>query len=236
MRYGTIVCGEFIARPNRFTAHVLIGGRRETVHVKNTGRCRELLVPGCKVWLEKAENPLRKTGYDLIAVEKIRHGKLPLLINMDSQIPNKAAEEYFRNSDIFSPGAVIKREVKYHNSRFDLYITDAGRRIFCEVKGVTLEENGRALFPDAPTLRGVKHLKELAGAVAEGYEAWVFFVIQMNEINSFAPNDATHPLFGETLRSVAAAGVKIIAKCCNVTPGTVTVIPESDVPIAIGTK
>lgn len=233
MRYGNVVCGKFVARPNRFIAHVLIDEVLNIVHVKNTGRCRELLVPGCCVWLAEAANPARKTKYDLVAVEKNRCGMPPLLINMDSQIPNMVVEEFFRSGGVFSPSAIIRREVKYRNSRFDLYIEDAGRKIFCEVKGVTLENNGSTFFPDAPTERGVRHLRELAEAVADGYEAWVFFVIQMSGINSFAPNEAMHPRFGEALRDAAAAGVEIMAKCCRVTPSSISVLNTDDIPVLL---
>ena len=221
MQYNNVVSGKFLLRRNRFVAEVEIAGKKETVHVKNTGRCRELLIPGVEVFLEKAENPERKTPYDLIAVNKIRSGKEPLLINMDSQVPNAAALEWLQKSGLFSPRAIFKREVTHNNSRFDIFVTDGERKVFIEVKGVTLEDNGTALFPDAPTLRGVKHLNELAAAISEGFEAWVFFVIQMKEINCFSPNDAMHPEFGNALRRAAAAGVKILAMDCIITPDSI---------------
>ena len=168
MKYKNIVKGRFVERPNRFIAKVEINGKTETVHVKNTGRCRELLQSGNTVYLEKSDNPARKTGYDLVAVEKKRENKADLLINMDSQIPNAAAEEWLRKGNIFSDMAVIRREVKYGNSRFDLYIEDGERRAFLEVKGVTLEKDGVAMFPDAPTERGIKHINELISLVSQG--------------------------------------------------------------------
>ncbi len=223
MRYPNVVKAEFISRPNRFTAIVRLDSTEEIVHVKNTGRCRELLIPGVTVYLAKAENPLRKTRYDLIAVEKMRSGREPLLINMDSQIPNHAAEEWIRSSPALPPEAVIRREVTYRNSRFDFMIEDNGRKICLEVKGVTLENDGIAMFPDAPTLRGVKHLQELTIAVAEGLEAWVLFVVQMQDITLFRPNNLMHPEFGEALRQAAAAGVKIMAYGCTVSPDEIKI-------------
>lgn len=223
MQYKNIVSGKFIFRRNRFVAEVEINGTVEVVHVKNTGRCRELLLPGCEVFLALSGNPARKTKYDLIAVRKKREGKEPLLINMDSQIPNAAALEYLAGSGIFSPNAVFKREVTYKRSRFDIYVEDGERRVFIEVKGVTLEKEGIALFPDAPTLRGVKHLEELASCVKEGFEAWIFFVIQMKEISFFMPNDAMHPAFGEALRQAAASGVKVLAMDCSIAPDSIAV-------------
>ena len=160
MTYKNIVSGRFISRPNRFIAKVNINGQEETVHVKNTGRCKELLIPGCKVFLAPSENPNRKTKFDLIAVIKKTENK-EILINMDSQIPNLAAVEWLKKGTLFSKEALIKREVTFKNSRFDLYIEDDGRKAFIEVKGVTLENNGTAMFPDAPTIRGVKHINEL---------------------------------------------------------------------------
>ena len=229
MIYNRIVEGKFIRRSNRFVAEVEIAGIRETIHVKNTGRCRELLLPGVEVFLEKADNPERKTPYDLIAVQKERPGKSPLLINMDSQIPNAVAQEWLQKSGLFSSTAVFKREVTHNNSRFDLFVTDGKRKVFIEVKGVTLENNGQALFPDAPTLRGVKHLQELTRALEEGFEAWVFFVIQMKEIKTFSPNDAMHPEFGAALRRAASAGVRILALDCQITPDSI----RADAPVMV---
>lgn len=228
MQYRRVVTGQFVSRPNRFIARVLIGGAEETVHVKNTGRCRELLVPGCAVWLAVADNPARRTAYDLIGVEKVRPDKPPLFINMDSQAPNEVVAEWLPHSGLFSPEAVIRREVTRGESRFDFYVEDGGRRAFLEVKGVTLEQDGVALFPDAPTERGVKHLRELTAAVAAGYEAYALFVVQMKEIRCLRPNDETHPAFGEALRQAAAAGVTVLAVDCAVTPESLTV--EAAVP------
>ncbi len=215
MQYQNVVAGKFIDRPNRFIAHVEVAGRSEVVHVKNTGRCRELLVPGATVFLEKSSVPTRKTSYDLIAVMKG-----DLCINMDSQVPNQVAEEWLRTR---FPGAGVRREVTWGNSRFDFYIEIDGRRIFMEVKGVTLERDGIALFPDAPTMRGVKHLNELAACMADGYEAWVLFVIQMKGVTEFHPNDAMHPEFGAALRAAQAAGVRVLAYDCVVTPDSIRV-------------
>lgn len=215
MKYKNIVKGTFIERPNRFIAYAEIDGKMEKAHVKNTGRCKELLLPGASVYLEVADNPERKTKYDLIAVEKFREGKEPLLINMDSQAPNNAAEEWLKKGNLFSENAVVKREVRYGKSRFDFYIEDGERKAFLEVKGVTLEENGLALFPDAPTERGVKHIKELMACMDEDYEAYILFVIQMKEMHAFSPNDKTHPDFGRALREAADGGVKVLAVDCK---------------------
>ena len=223
MHYKTIVPGTFLVRRNRFIAEIETAGRRETVHVKNTGRCRELLVPGARVYLEKAENPARKTPYDLIAVEKKRPGKEPLLINMDSQVPNAAAFEWLPASGLFSSHAVFRREVTHENSRFDIFAEDGTRRAFIEVKGVTLEDNGTVLFPDAPTERGVKHLNELAACIEEGFEAYIFFVVQMKGVGRFSPNDALHPEFGSALRRAVRAGVTLIVRDCRVTPDSITI-------------
>lgn len=229
MQYKHIVEGRFRERPNRFIAYVEIDGVVETVHVKNTGRCRELLMPGVKVYLEVAENPNRKTKYDLISVEKQREDGLPLLVNMDSQAPNQAAEEWLKTGSLFSPDAVIRREVTYKGSRFDFYVEDGVRKIFLEVKGVTLEQDGHVSFPDAPTERGVKHVEELIGCMQEGYEAYILFVIQMKGILDFSPNDVNHPQFGAALRKAAQAGVQILAMDCVITDTTMTI----DAPVEI---
>lgn len=223
LRYGKVVEAKFLSRPNRFIAEVAAEGGTCVAHVKNTGRCRELLVPGCKVYLSVSDHPGRKTKYDLVCVEKARGGKPPLLVNMDSQIPNAAAGEWFRKCGMFSAGAVIRREVKYRNSRFDFFIEDGRRRIFLEVKGVTLEKNGTAMFPDAPTERGVRHIHELAECVADGFEAYAMFVIQMGEVCRFRPNDATHQAFGDALRSAVKRGVKLLALNCRITPDSIEI-------------
>ena len=217
MKYNNISKGIFINRPNRFIANVNIDGKTEAVHVKNTGRCKELLVEGCTVYLNKSTNPLRKTAYDLIAVEKYREGKLPLLINMDSQIPNDVAVEFLRQSSLFSKTAVIKREVTFNSSRFDIYVEDGKDKAFVEVKGVTLENDGVAMFPDAPTVRGVKHIRELIDAKMMGYRAIVLFVIQMKDVACFKPNAQTHPEFAEILNKANKSGVEIYSIDCIVT-------------------
>lgn len=217
MQYHSIKKGIFHARPNRFIAHVEVDGAMEVVHVKNTGRCRELLVPGATVYLEEGRNPARKTKYDLIAVEKG-----DLLVNMDAQAPNKVFQEWAEAGG-FLPGLTLLRpETTWGSSRFDFYWEAGERRGFVEVKGVTLEDEGHARFPDAPTERGVKHLEELIRCQEEGYEAAVCFVIQMVGMKDFAPNDVTHPAFGVALRKAAAAGVKVLAQECMVTPETLT--------------
>lgn len=231
MKYKNVICGKFIERPNRFIAKVEINGKTETVHVKNTGRCKELLIPNVPVYLFCSDNPKRKTKYDLIAVEKNRMKKPPLLINMDSQIPNSAAEEWLKRGKLFSENAVIRREVRYGNSRFDLYIEDGEKRAFMEVKGVTLENSGVAMFPDAPTERGVKHINELMKAVKEGYDAYVLFVIQMKEVELFRPNRQTHAEFADVLREAKAAGVNIIAMDCVVTPNSIEINSPIDVDL-----
>lgn len=221
MEYANIVSGRFLDRPNRFVAHVEIGGGAVVCHVKNTGRCRELLVPGAVVFLQDfgAEHPGRKTRYDLIGVEKLRPRGGPLFINMDSQAPNRVFAEWARGGG-FRPGLTLLRpETRYRASRFDFYYeTDRGERGFVEVKGVTLEEDGVCSFPDAPTLRGVKHLEELTAAVEEGYAAHVCFVVQMEGMAVLCPNDRTHAAFGQALRRAASAGVEVLAVECAAAP------------------
>ena len=223
MIYKNIIKGEFISRPNRFIAKVKIESEEQTVHVKNTGRCKELLIKGSTVYLSVSDNPLRKTKYDLIAVEKKRHNKENLLINMDSQIPNDAVEEWLKKGNLFSKNAIIRREVKYGDSRFDLYIEDEGVKAFLEVKGVTLENNGIASFPDAPTIRGIKHINELIACKNQGFEAYIIFVIQMKQVHKFTPNDITHKAFGDALRNAQKAGVKILAFDCHVQENSIEI-------------
>ena len=225
MRYENVYEGRFLLRPNRFIAHVEVDGRTEICHVKNTGRCRELLVPGAQVYLERSTNPVRKTQYDLIAVRK---GEL--LINMDAQAPNQVFREWAEGGG-FLPGlSLLRPETTWGNSRFDFYWElSTGRRGFVEVKGVTLEENGYARFPDAPTERGVKHLEELIACRAEGYETAVCFVIQMKGPRVFRPNDRTDPAFGAALRQAAAGGVEVLAMDCRVEPDELMI--DSPVPI-----
>lgn len=208
MEYKKIVEGIFLRRENRFSAYVLLEGKEEHVHVKNTGRCKELLLPGATVFLEGAENPNRKTKYSLVAVYKG-----DLLINMDSQAPNEAVAEALAEGRILEIGAVdfLRREVTFGNSRFDLYYEAGAMKGFIEVKGVTLETEGVARFPDAPTIRGRKHLLELVEAVAQGYEATVLFLVQMQGVTHFQPHWERDPAFGEALLLAQAAGVRILA-------------------------
>jgi len=222
MKYDNIVEGIFLARPNRFIAYVEINGAVEVCHVKNTGRCAELLIPGARVFLQRSDNPARKTKYDLIAVYK---GEM--LINMDSQAPNKAVAEFI--PQLFEGVTLIKPEAKHGDSRYDFYIEAGERKIYMEVKGVTLEEDGVALFPDAPTERGVKHLNGLMSCVEEGFEAAALFVIQMKGVREFRPNVRTHPAFGEALRCAAEAGVRVYAMACRVTPDEMII----DKPVAV---
>ena len=213
MKYENIKEAVFIERPNRFIANVCIDGNEEKVHVKNTGRCRELLLKGCRDFLEESKNSARKTKYSLVAVYKGER-----LINMDSQIPNYVAEEALKKGIIKEIGIpdCVKREVKYSQSRFDIYYETDGRKGFIEVKGVTLEKNGEVLFPDAPTERGTKHIKELIKAKKEGYEAAVLFVIQMKDVSFFAPNAETDKDFSQALKNAKEEGVNILAYDCDV--------------------
>jgi len=229
MHYHTVVPGIFRQRPNRFIAYVETEEGVQVCHVKNTGRCRELLVPGACVYLEKAENPARKTAYDLIAVRKG-----DLLINMDAQAPNRVFAEWAASGG-FLPGVKsIRPEYVYGDSRLDFCLeTDKGRHLV-EVKGVTLEEGGFARFPDAPTERGVRHIRELQRAVAEGIDATLFFVVQMEGIRSVAPNDATHPAFGQALREAALEGVHVAAWDCTVTPDSLTI--RRQVPVILSDR
>ena len=225
MEYGQVVRARFLVRPNRFIAHAALeSGETVVCHVKNTGRCRELLTPEAVVYLERAANPHRKTAYDLIAVEK--GGRL---INMDAQAPNRAFAEWAR---IFDPSAeTVKPEFVFGQSRLDFCLERPEGLHLVEVKGVTLEREGHCLFPDAPTERGVRHLHELMRAVEEGHRATAFFVIQMAGVLDFAPNDTTHPAFGKALREAARRGVEIVAYTCRVTPETVTL--DAPVPVRL---
>ena len=224
MNYRNIVPAVFRSRPNRFVAKVELEGREETVHVKNTGRCRELLVPGCTVYLERSDNPERKTAYDLIAAEKG-----DLLVNMDAQAPNKVFGEWAKAGH-FVPGLTLLRpETTWGKSRFDFYWESETAKGFVEVKGCTLEADGHARFPDAPTERGVKHLRELAAAQKEGYSCAVCFVLQMKGCHTFSPNRATHPEFANALKEAAEAGVRVLAIDCIVTPESLTM----DAPVSI---
>ena len=217
MHYANMIPGIFRARPNRFIAHGEIGGREEIVHVKNTGRCRELLPPGAQVWCQESDNPARKTRFDLITVQKGHR-----LINMDSQAPNAAAKEWLSAGGL-GPIENLKAEARHGDSRFDFAFEKDGVPCFLEVKGVTLETDGVCAFPDAPTERGVKHLQGLTKLAREGYGAYVLFVIQMADVHYLHPNDATDPAFGAALREAAAAGVHILAMDCAVTADTMTI-------------
>lgn len=213
MQYGEVISGRFVDRPNRFIAHVETAEGLQTVHVKNTGRCRELLLPGAAVYLERGSNPNRKTAYDLIAVEK--DGRL---INMDAQAPNRVFAEWVADSDAFPGVKQVKTEYRYGESRLDFCLETEHGLHLVEVKGVTLEEGGAARFPDAPTERGVKHIRELQRAAESGLDATLFFVVQMRNIHSVAPNDETHPAFGAALREAVQHGVRVLAYDCEVTP------------------
>lgn len=213
MIYEHILPAVFVDRPNRFIAHVELNGRTEVCHVKNTGRCRELLVPGCRVYVQHQPSPARKTAYDLIAVEK--EGRL---INMDAGAPNQVFGEFVRAGRFLREWPVIRPETVHGDSRFDFYLEAPGRRLFVEVKGVTLEDGGVTRFPDAPTERGVKHLEGLARCVQEGYEAWAVFVIQMEGACRMEPNRRTHPAFAHALRQAAQAGVHLLALDCRTEP------------------
>lgn len=215
MKYNHIITGTFEDRPNRFIAHVWVDGILETVHVKNTGRCRELLLPGATVILDVPDNPARKTKYDLVAVYKKGFG----LINMDSQAPNKVAAEWLLTQGF----DYVKPEYKYGNSRVDFYMEKNGEKYLMEVKGCTLEIDGVGYFPDAPTERGVKHLKELTEAVTQGYHCAIAFVIQMEGITKVLPNEKTHPEFAAAFAAARQAGVEVYYLCCKVEEDSLTV-------------
>jgi len=216
MLYYNVRQAKFINRPNRFIANIEIDGKTEVCHVKNTGRCKELLVPNATVFVQESTNPQRKTKYDLIAVYK---GKR--LVNIDSQVPNKVFYQWLLESNFFKDITFVKPEAKYKHSRFDYYIETARSKIFIEVKGVTLEENGIALFPDAPTERGVKHINELISSLDDGYEAWIVFIIQMKEILYFTPNAKMDKAFCLALEEAKKRGVNIIALDCIVTKNSI---------------
>lgn len=228
MRYERITQGSFLERPNRFLAYAELAGKKEVIHVKNTGRCAELLKPGAVIYVQESQNPERKTKWDLIAVEKGDR-----IINMDSQIPNRVVQDWIEEGNLFEDVRLVKPETTYCNSRFDLYVeTGDKRKIFIEVKGVTLEENGVVRFPDAPSERAVKHLEELGHAVKEGYEAYVFFVIQMKGVRYFTPNRDTHPAFCDALKRAQAAGVHVLAYDCEVSADSIEV--NEEVPVVLG--
>ena len=224
MQYGEVRQATFLERPNRFIAHVNLDGLKTVCHVKNTGRCRELLVPGATVYLEHGVGEHRRTQWDLIAVEKGDR-----LINMDAQAPNRVFAEF---ASQFEPTMLsVHPEVRVGESRLDFRLDLPHGAHFVEVKGVTLEEDGRTFFPDAPTERGIKHLHELIRLRREGNAATAFFVIQMDDVMSFSPNDRTHPAFGEAMRLAAREGVQITAYCCRVTPGALQI--DRPVPVVL---
>ena len=225
MHYDKMVQGSFLARPNRFIAHVEINGQTEVVHVKNTGRCRELLPAGARVWCQRSDNPSRKTRYDLITVRKGDR-----LINMDSQAPNTAAKEWLLQGGLGNIEE-LKAEAFHGDSRYDFTFMKNGQRCFLEVKGVTLENDGICAFPDAPTERGAKHLRGLTEAVGQGYGAYVLFVIQMADVKYLHPNDVTDPDFGIALREAAATGVHVLAVDCHVTTDSMTIGKE--IPVVL---
>lgn len=211
MRYENIQEAVFLDRPNRFIANILIDGEPVVCHVKNTGRCRELLIPGARLLVQKNDSPKRRTAYDLISVWKGER-----LINMDAAAPNTVFGEWLRGGGLGSAPELLRPETRHGDSRFDFYFERHGQAAFAEVKGVTLEDGGVVRFPDAPTQRGVKHLRGLIQCVREGYEAYAAFIIQMRDVKYFEPNRATHPEFAEALREAAEAGVKLLALDCEV--------------------
>ena len=216
MTYDNIFTAKFINRPNRFIAHIEIDGKTEVAHVKNTGRCKELLTENATVFVQKSDNPNRKTKYDLISVLKGEK-----LINMDSQIPNKVFGEWAQSSVFFGKINFLKAEKTFENSRFDFYIETDNEKIFVEIKGVTLEQDGVVMFPDAPTERGVKHINELCRCIDNGYKAYIFFIIQMDNVKYFTPNRKTHPQFAEALKAAAEKGVGVYALDCKVSENSI---------------
>lgn len=226
MKYSNITEAVFLSRPNRFIAYVDLDGKTEKVHVKNTGRCRELLIENAKVYLEKSTNAKRSTAYDLVAVKKGER-----IINMDSNAPNKAVGEWLSGKELFPTLREVRAEKTYKNSRFDFYVETQETKAFLEVKGVTLERDNAVYFPDAPSMRAVKHIEELIEAVRDGYEAYIIFVIQMEGADYFAPNKETQPAFAEALKRASKEGVKVLAYDCEVTPGTMQI--RKPVPVRL---
>lgn len=226
MKYKNIKQAKFLSRPNRFIANIEIDGKTEACHVKNTGRCKELLIPNATIFVQEFDSDKRKTKYDLISVYK---GKR--LVNIDSQAPNKVFYEWVKGGNLFKGITLIKPEYKYKNSRFDFYIETATAKTLVEVKGVTLEEKGVALFPDAPTERGLKHVIELCECIKEGFEAYIIFIIQMKDVLYFTPNIKTHKAFAEALTRAEKQGVKIIALDCQITKDSITARDFVDVKI-----
>lgn len=224
MQYDNIREAIFCSRPNRFIAHIQIDGRQEICHVKNTGRCKELLLPGAEIFVREAGDSRRKTKYDLIAVYKGAE-----LINIDSQVPNPVFREWVTENAVLDNIKIIKPEFKYKNSRLDFFIETERQKILAEIKGVTLERNGVAMFPDAPTERGVKHIYDLCEGISEGFEAWLVFIIQMQGVAYFTPNRETDPAFAEALLYAKKQGVKIMALDCQVTPDSI----RAENPVAV---
>ncbi len=211
MKYNKTVKAKFIERPNRFVAKVNLNGEEIFCHVKNTGRCRELLVPGAEVWLEDSENPNRKYRYSLVTVRKGNR-----LVNMDSQAPNKAVGEWLKNGGLFKDIHILKAESKYGTSRFDFYCEYEDKKAYIEVKGVTLENDNVVSFPDAPTERGARHVCELIDCIKDGYEAYIIFVVQMKNVLYFEPNAVNDPAFAEALKKAEKEGVHIVVVDCSV--------------------
>ncbi len=226
MKYCDIYEGVFISRPNRFIAKVEVNGVIETAHVKNTGRCKELLTQGATVYLQHHDNPSRKTNWSLIAVKKAER-----IVNIDSQIPNKLVFEWLKEEKLFKNIVKISPEFTYRGSRLDFYVETESNRVLIEVKGVTLEEKGIALFPDAPTERGVKHILELCRSVDEGYKAYIIFVIQMKGIRYFAPNEKMHKAFADALSYAKSKNVNILALDCHVGEDSISI--GNNVEVAI---
>ena len=226
MHYPNIQQAVFLERPNRFIAHILVEGKEQLCHVKNTGRCKELLIPNTTIYVQHHDNPNRKTKYSLIAVQK---GEL--LINMDSQVPNQIVAEWLKTGKLFPDLKLVKPETVFGSSRFDFYLETSQKKIFMEVKGCTLEQNGVVMFPDAPTQRGVKHIQELILAKQQGYDAYLIFVIQMKGARYFIPNRLTHPEFADVLLQAEKAGVNILAVDCMVMPDSIEI--DQQVPIQL---
>ncbi|MBR5799065.1 MAG: DNA/RNA nuclease SfsA, partial [Lachnospiraceae bacterium] len=228
MKYQNIVEGQFESRPNRFIAYVNIDGKREKVHVKNTGRCGELLLPGTSVYLEKSDNPSRSTAYDLVAVKKGER-----IVNMDSQAPNQAVKEWLLEGGLFPGERTVRPEMKFGNSRIDFFVESGEEKILIEVKGVTLEKENVVLFPDAPSERAVKHVYELIKAVSEGYRAYILLVVQMEDVDYFIPNEEMHPAFAKALREARKAGVEILAYDCKVEKDEMCIRREVPVRLSV---
>ena len=224
MHYNNIKPAIFLERPNRFIAHAIVHGQLEVVHVKNTGRCKELLVPNAEIYVQESDNPNRKTKWSLIGVRKGDK-----LINMDSQAPNKVVKEWLLEGKSFNNITHIKSEAKYKSSRFDFYVEADGEKVYIEVKGVTLENDGVAMFPDAPSERAVRHVEELIAARKEGYQTYVIFVIKMKGIRYFTPNHFTHPAFKEVLIKAGKNGINLLAFDCIVKSDSL----EIDEPVLI---